>query len=385
MAPRPLLISNSDRDPIFPIDGVFRTYQQVRGVYEKLEVGSDLALNTVAGGHKDIQPLRVHAFQWFNHYFQGKDDLIEQPAVKYFEAEQLRVFDQLPEDEINTTIDEVFVPLAPSLKQQLEQKSFPEAKAEWMEILKTKVFNGWPQGDISPTLTPVNTPKRSLEIFALQTDEHTRLPMMKITGKGSGREVIILDDDNWTSWAITLKDNFGPNELWNDLPDNPQAGIDLEAKMNEKAEIILISTRGSGPAVFTGDEKKYIQIRRRYYLLGQTLHGMQTWDILQAIRTLGDKNWLENAVFEGRGNTGIMIAYAGLFAGNPLKIHLISPPTSHYEGPVYQNVLRFMDIPAALLMASEKHEVSLDVEDKKVWQELKDAAGRGEKMKLQIH
>ena len=34
VAPRPLLISNTDRDGIFPLDGVVRTYEQVRRIYD---------------------------------------------------------------------------------------------------------------------------------------------------------------------------------------------------------------------------------------------------------------------------------------------------------------------------------------------------------------
>lgn len=139
-APRPLLISNSDQDPIFPIDGVFRTYMKTRGVYKQLDAEPQIALNTVSGGHQDVQELRVHAFRWFNHHLLGHDELIEAPAVKFFEPEQLRVFDELPEDEINTRIDEVFVPQAPPAVEVIEEIGWVSAAGGWRKVIDNYAF-----------------------------------------------------------------------------------------------------------------------------------------------------------------------------------------------------------------------------------------------------
>src|SRR5690606_37396781 len=144
VAPRPLLISNTDRDPHFPLDGVYRTYQRTASIYEQLYARPNLALNITAGEHQDTQELRVHAFRWFNHYLQGHDSLIDKPAIKLFSPEQLRVFDELPEDEINTTIDEVFVPLAPSAAETLKKTSWETATENWRIALVQYVFHGWP-------------------------------------------------------------------------------------------------------------------------------------------------------------------------------------------------------------------------------------------------
>src|SRR5688572_5528813 len=78
VAPRPLLISNTDSDRIFPLDGVYRTFEKVRRIYRLHEptdrgASAKVALNITSGGHMDTQELRTHAFRWFNHHLKGDD------------------------------------------------------------------------------------------------------------------------------------------------------------------------------------------------------------------------------------------------------------------------------------------------------------------------
>jgi hypothetical protein len=106
VAPRPLLISNSDRDGIFPLDGVIRTHAKVRKIYELYGAAEHLGLNITSGPHKDTQELRVNAFRWLNKHLKGDEALIEEPAISFFEPAELKVFPprELPADEKNTTI-----------------------------------------------------------------------------------------------------------------------------------------------------------------------------------------------------------------------------------------------------------------------------------------
>ena len=50
----------------------------------------------------------------------------------------------------------------------------------------------------------------------------------------------------------------------------------------------------------------------------------------------------------GRGQAGILAAYAALFEPSIKEVVIIDPPTSHREGPIFLNVLRVLDIPEAL-------------------------------------
>ncbi|MFM7925622.1 MAG: hypothetical protein ACKPJJ_35835, partial [Planctomycetaceae bacterium] len=118
VAPRPLLISNTDKDPIFPLEGVVDIHRQVRHIYQLYKAGDQLGLQITEGPHADTQELHLHAFRWFNRHFRNDMTMIEKTAVKFFEPPQLRVFADLPQDERNTKIDEQFVPAAQPLSEQ---------------------------------------------------------------------------------------------------------------------------------------------------------------------------------------------------------------------------------------------------------------------------
>ena len=150
-APRPLLISNTDKDDIFPLGGVMHIYNSTRRLYRLLEAEKNIGLQLAEGPHQDTQPLNIGAFHWFDRFLTGTAPMavIREPAVALFKPEQLRVFKELPKDEINTRIDELFVPefKAPPVPETKEE--WEKLKAQWMTALREKVFTKW-----SPTGIP---------------------------------------------------------------------------------------------------------------------------------------------------------------------------------------------------------------------------------------
>jgi hypothetical protein len=52
----------------------------------------------------------------------------------------------------------------------------------------------------------------------------------------------------------------------------------------------------------------------------------------------------------GRGQAGVLAAYAALFEPSIKEVVIIDPPASHRDGPIFLNVLRVCDIPDALGM-----------------------------------
>jgi len=144
-SPRPLLIVNSDKDSIFPLDGVERLHKKLAGLYRTEGAANDLGLVIGPGPHKDTQDLQMPVFRWFNHYLRGADPIIDLPATNHFTAAQLRVFDELPKDQRNTTVDEWFIPKAapgPTIKTKEE---WTKQRDQWMTGLKEKVFRNWPK------------------------------------------------------------------------------------------------------------------------------------------------------------------------------------------------------------------------------------------------
>ena len=132
IAPRPLLVANSDKDSIFPLDGVIRTHEQVRNVYNILDASDRLGLLITEGPHKDTQDLQVPTFRWFQRWLKGIDEPVTVAALKEIPPDQLRVFDQLPADEIVTSVDSSFIKVEPN-------GAIPKSMDEWEDQISRRI------------------------------------------------------------------------------------------------------------------------------------------------------------------------------------------------------------------------------------------------------
>ena len=96
-------------------------------------------------------------------------------------------------------------------------------------------------------------------------------------------------------------------------------------------------------------------------LLGQTLDGMRVWDVRRAIQTLRKIEMLNNVpiALKGRRQMAGIVLYASLFKPDIAGLDLWYLPDSHRHGPVFLNVLRYMDIQHAVAMASERTKVRI--------------------------
>jgi len=97
-------------------------------------------------------------------------------------------------------------------------------------------------------------------------------------------------------------------------------------------------------------------------LLGQTLDGMRVWDVRRAIQALHQIDLLNDdvpVVLKGQRMTAGIVLYASLFEPDIAELDLWHLPGSHRNGPVFLNVLRYMDIPQAVTMAVERTQVRI--------------------------
>lgn len=396
VAPRPLLISNTDRDPIFPVDGVFRTYQQVRRIYELHGAGEQVALQITAGGHKDSQELQIHAMRWFDQHLKKQDRLIEKPAVKFFEPEALRVFDRLPDDQCNTAIHDSFVPPAPS-------PALPRTKAEWEQLreslrdrLMQKVFSGWPQQAPSLSISKfrpalrVEVNKLVLRAWDYESQAGVSLRCYAIGAAAATSpkrvKVVVLDTQSWPTFVrsmeAALPDALGEerqqfvisrtgeaNEQKSKVAQGSVArDTDFEKQIPEwladvsanETSVFFLSPRGVGLTATDAAPAKQTQLRRRLYLLGQTLEGMQVYDI---VRGLEAQSILHRAEFptvtdpprvELYGRSTLPL-YAAALAGSvrPSLMQITAIPGANADRPTLLNVDRVCNLDLIAAMALE--------------------------------
>ena len=346
LAPRPLLIGNSDKDELFPLDGVVRLYTQTRRIYQLYGRTNQLGLLITEGPHSDTQELQLPVFRWFNRFLKGQSPLIEMAAKDFFLPDQLRVFDKLPEDEVNTRIDESFVPKAAPSSPPTTPEEAKRRQAEYLSALRDKVFAGWPaeSGAVALKLSgqsSENGLRCQAYAFDSQPDVNLRLLVLHDAKVKRPEKVLltVLDTQSWTNapgkWLWL---GGGTVEDW--------AGLQQEMRTRKMA-LAFIAPREVEPSKWLSDPKKSNHVRRRFMLLGQTLDSMRVWDIrraAQAVKALPEFKKTPLYV-RASGQMGVNAAYATLFEPEIQKLKLDALPASQAEGPDYLNVLKVWDLP----------------------------------------
>jgi len=429
IAPRPLLFCNSDKDTIFPLDGVLRTHEKVRRIYQLYKATTNLGLLITEGPHQDTQDLQLPVFRWFNRHLKGEDPVIEVAATKLFTPQQLKVFDQIPGDHVNTSIQDTFVPVAPAAVVPQSAVDWNKMRDQWLAQLKGKAFGGWPEhsgpldlkfafstGNENLRLDAydfVSQPNVSLRLYAIQR------PQLK---KPDRIVLHALDQRDWNVWFRAAWQTFStdPGRQFEPELANPPTSLVDPAEVaalcveweTGRATFAYVAPRGVGPTEWSGDAKKQIQIRRRFMLLGETLDSMRVWDIRRAIQAARSIKgmakvplWLEAGAhaaaslkgmerlppsIDAGGSMAVNAIYAALFEASVNGLELWQPPRSHGdyasvfepntanlqlrrrpgsdpEGPDYLNVMRVLDIPQAIALAAERSQVRLFETDPKNW------------------
>jgi hypothetical protein len=392
VAPRPLLIANTDTDGIFPLDGVYRTFEQVRRIYRLHEpaekgVSAKVALNIAAGPHKDTQELQTAAFRWFNHHLKGDDSLIDTRAPKMFAPEQLKVFGKLPEDQINTRIHETFVAKASPPQVPADKAAWEKMRDGWLKSLKEKSIrrnsDDAPQDPFEPHKPPLQLSKGA-EPIDLGGIRHTVYHFEARPGTTFSMRVLhrsdlqrpeltvlnLLDEQEWQEFMNQLRAGSETESSDSKVPPSARESWDALQKMLTQFPWAMAYLRLGDATPFDQTDRKQVQNRRRLYLLGQTQEETHVWVVrrtVQAVRQIEGLSqaplWLQSH----RTMAGVAL-YASLFEPDIKRLDLYDLPKSHRDGPYFLNVERYLDMPQAVAMAAERSKVVLYQNDDAGWE-----------------
>ncbi|MCH7726715.1 MAG: acetylxylan esterase [Planctomycetes bacterium] len=378
VAPRALLISNSDKDGIFPLDGVLRLHGEVRDIYRLYEREDHLGLQITEGPHRDTQELRVHAFRWFNRFLKNDDSLINTTATKFFEPEDLKVFKELPDDQKNTEIHESFVAVAPAPSVPKAKDDWKKLRDRWRNELNEKVFRGWPsQNEPLQAKQAFSVDRHGVHFEAVDFTSQNSIRLRLYLAHREGLDkpdltvLNVLDNESWLEFLATMRAGFAEELKEETLPEADEESFKQTQAMFKsfKWAMAYIAPRGIGPTAWDQSPKKQTQHRRRFYLLGQTLDGMRIWDVRRAIQTLRTTKsgkdsslWLQSH----RQMAGVT-TYASLFEPEITRLDLYELPKTHRDGPILFNVRRIFDMPQAVAMAAENSRVVVYQSDEEGW------------------
>jgi dienelactone hydrolase len=332
IAPRPLLIENSGHDPLFPMDGNDRVRARLEKLYgfytNRTEGLFDIGITP--GGHNDNPELRLMAYRWIAWHLQGSNAPVTEPPLPALEGKQLRAFPgDLPADELNTKIDELFVPRAtPALPKTAEE--FQAWRQNRLAELRRIVFRSLPEK---------LEPKAGLDLDRKpQSGSLVTAPGITAYWKYFPASSSKPDGKRW---LIVL----GPDESLDAKPD-------WLARVAGDAAVLLVAPRGTGPTRWQ-DPAPYA-IQRSLALLGRTVDSGRLEDALvvaaQVMRGHSNANW----IIAGSGQAGVIAADTALFEPRLAGVVVVNPPASHRDGPIFLNVLRVLDVPEELGMLAPR-------------------------------
>lgn len=365
VAPRPLLICNTDKDPIFPLDGVVRLHEKVRGVYALYGAADRLGLLITEGGHADTQDLQVPVLRWFNRFLKGEQPLVQNAAAPMFTGQQLRVFETLPPDQVTSHCYEHFTRLA--------DDTLTPDKNEILTALRQKTFGAWPD-DPAAGSALITQATGECDGVQLEVKEYSAQPGLRLRlyvaqpldFAPKQLRLHVMDEQTWREALAIGAAGYG-SALKLELT---LAGIDPVPADNarerlkkwttqvreQRAAYVLVAPRGVGCSALSQDKAYRTQVRRRFMLLGQTLAGMQVWDIRRAVQTIRQLPGLQELPIHLSASPQMTegCAFAALFEPNVSRLTLPQQPRADKDAPDFLNWSRIITPSQLLALTQER-------------------------------
>jgi|UniRef100_UPI003784048E cephalosporin-C deacetylase-like acetyl esterase len=374
-APRPVLIMAATKD-FFDIQGAWNVFRESKRVYGRLGLSERVELVEADTKHDLAIEMREASARWFRRWLAGRDDAWREPA-----------FEILPEQEILCTpegdvlrqpgarsffdlIAAVAAPLTAERQRFWQSSTRPVALAKVRDLARIR-----PLAELPPfTMITGDTIQRGqvrIEKLTLRNAEGTVLPALLFhpPGASTGFRLYLHEDGKGAA--------AGPGGTLETfaLAGETVLAVDLRG-LGEMQR----SKRAAGLAALQEPNWKSATLA---YLLGQSLVGMRTEDILACARFASEKwNQGQAVHLTGIGETGIPALHAAalepqLFASTRLERTLrtwadvcSTMRTRNQQINTVHGAMRFYDLPdlVALLPA-----------DKLVLHEPVDAAGQVKK------
>ena len=329
IAPRPLLFTNSDHDDIFPMDANQRVINNLERIYSLYGAGDLVDSFVSIGGHAYRQDIRQAAYRFINMHLKNDPRVVSDSEVDLvtgpennrqypIAAEKLRVFPQdsdIPKDQLNTTIDEHFVPMAKV--EPPKPGEYETWRAPLLAELRRVAFGYFPE----------------------------RIPPAKLGQAGLTSELGIKID-----WVRKPKPPAAGKPtrvlLFVKHPEQERAAQTVDRVLESRDLMCVCIPRGV-------DETRWTQknppnyVERSHVLLGRTVDAGRVWDIIAMARFMHAEYADIPLYVAGEGPGAVLAAYAALLEPDIAGVIALNPPSSHMDAkaPQFLNVLRVCDIP----------------------------------------
>ena len=334
IAPRAQLFANSDADRIFPMDANERVIARLERIYSLYGRADYVDAMVSIGGHAYREDLRKAAYRFINTHLKNDPrpvqnsevDLISGPENNHvypIAIDRLKVFprdEDIPKDELNTTIDRHFVPMAE------------------VEVPTAGKFEAWKN--------QLTTELRKVTFRALPE----RVPLA-LPGAGQTK----WDTEPGIHVRVTsTQDAAQPSRVIVGI-GGPESAAFLAQVSQPGDAVYLCEPRGIGATRWTlKNPPNYVE--RSHVLLGTTVDTGRLWDVIAVARALRERHGKADVLLAGEGAFAVLAAYAALLETDISGLILKNPPLTHMDAaaPQFLNVLRVCDVPDVLSMLAPR-------------------------------
>lgn len=346
VAPRPLLFVNSDNDAIFPMDANERVINQLERLYSLYGAGDRVDSVVSVGGHEYRHDIRQSVYRFINTWLKddsrpvtdGDVDIVEFPPAKVvhpIEPIKLRAFatdNDIPAGQLNTTIDQHFVPMARVAVPGEGQ--FDVWKNPLLAELRRVSFRTLPARVAAGKMEPV---QESPVAGQLETEPGIFVRLESVISPAAGAE---------PKRVLLFVQNSGKETV---LPKW------VEAIRQPADRIYRCEPRGTGDTRWTTKNPPNT-VLRAHILLGRTADTGRVYDVIATARYLRDEHKEAPIQVIGEGAGAILAAYAALLESDIDGVVAHQPVVTHMDSsaPQFLNLLRVADVPDLLGMLAPR-------------------------------
>lgn len=349
IAPRPLFMIGGRKDPMFPPDGYHEVYRRVKRIFDLYANGDSKRVGELDDnvGHSDPPLFLQGARQWMENWLKKEPMSVplETNIPPLEPADELACLTQLPADAINYGIQDQFT--------KLHDQSIPSSKADWdrrraelIAQLKAKVFRWFPTEENPFETKLFRTNSGYMTRYARYED----VSFQSETGARIRAQVFTSVDGDLRRPLLIYAKRPGDSIYFMDT--------DELLPLMSRYSVLVLNPRFTETPIGSSE---HANIERTAVWSGRTIAAMQVWDILRAIKWATTDGKLKPASISlyGKGDMGILAAYAALFDERVDQVVVNDPPESHWHSPALLNILRVTDIPGVVGALAPRRFVSV--------------------------
>lgn len=318
-APKPIQMAVATRD-FFPIDGAKATYAEAKRVFEVLGAGDRMGFFEFDDTHGWSKPRREATYRWFERWFHNRQDDGAEPELKVEAVADLQVTrtGQVATSFPNTeTIQSLNAALAAKLYAKRPGAGGKNIAVLVRARLGVPAERGVPAWDKHGE---IERPGYRIEKIEMQPEPNITVPALAFVPDGG--------------------EPHKPAVLWLDpagkAADAGEGGV-IEAIVRAGNIVLAVDPRGWGESAAPrrGSESSGMpfQTAMRAMLVGKTVPGMQTGDVLRAFDYLAARHDvdLRRIAIAGTGNGAVLALYAAALEPRIGKVACLRAPESYMQ------------------------------------------------------